>query len=867
VGLVAIQPLPLQRSCRRRRLCTCAFHVAMDGRRWRSFVASCPVVDHHCHVICEGKAKLETCVSEAQGSAQEDARYTLAAKRAVRRLSKLLGCERSFESVQETRNAIDTVELARLCFEEANIQAILVDDGLVAPNMWSLNKHKEVVKHVYRVARIERIAEETLEEYKETDTDQYPGWQQFQALFESNLAVTIKQDNVVSWKTIAAYRCGLAALGMDFEISEVEQAYNRTVEAVSADNEVRLSEPSLISWCVKAALRCASKASKCVPLQIHTGFGDTDLDLQQANPLLLKPFLEREDLLNIPVVVLHAGYPFTRDAGHLCSVHKNCFLDLGLAIPMLSQTGIEQVIRMALELCPSNKLLFSTDAHFMPEGFYIAVADVRESLLNILTSLLSTDEICEVEAIGITQALLWKNACTLYNLPVQPTNGESPMPLQMKSKVEILQVLWCDSAGITRCKAVPATRLDWVAQKGIGLTKACMGSPAYTDAPSPKSGLSPVGEINVVPDADTLRFVPWKTNHALSFGYMKCGNGQAWEYCPRSRLSQALQSLREFGINLQVGFEIEFILLKVSPSTSGSLEPVDDSGFCSATSFNQRIPFLDDLLVVLGQLDLQVRLLHAESARGQFEVSMQHGDAMSSADGLLLARLSIASIASKHGCKAAFLPKVFLGEAGNGCHLNVSLWDNTGGNLMSCSGKTGRKMSSTSFHFMGGIFHHLDALTAILAPSPLSYDRLAPDEWSGAYKCWGYQNREAPLRAISCGEQDPPLYWEIKTMDSTSNPYLAIAAVIAAGLDGLSSKRHLPPPVQMNPSTASMPLEFLPRNFKQATACLMSEKAEPIRRMLGEELITAFVAANTDNDQHFADKSFEEQVSCLLQRY
>ena len=824
-------------------------------------------MDHHCHVICEGKAKLETCVSEAQGNAQEDARNTLAARRAVRRLSELLGCERSFESVQETRDAIDTVELARLCFEKANIQAILVDDGLVAPNMWSLQKHKEVVKHVYRVARIERIAEETLEEYKEMNAGKYPSWQQFQGLFESNLTKTIEQDNVVSWKTIAAYRCGLAALGMDFEVSEVEQAYHRTVEVASADNKVRLSEASLISWCVKAALKCALKASKCVPLQIHTGFGDTDLDLQQANPLLLKPFLEREDLLNIPVVVLHAGYPFTRDAGHLCSVHKNCFLDLGLAIPMLSQAGIEQVIHMALELCPSNKLLFSTDAHFMPEGFYIAVADVRDSLVNVLTSLLSRDEICEVDAVGITEGLLWKNACTLYNLPVQPTNSMSQAPVKIESKVEVLQILWCDSAGITHCKAVPATRLDWVAQRGIGLTMACMGSPAYTDAPSPKSGVSPVGEINIIPDADTLRFVPWKTNHALSFGYMMCGNGQVWEYCPRFRLSRAMQSLHELGISLQVGFEIEFILLKANPSTSGSLEPVDNSGYCSATSFNQSAAFLDDLLLALGQLDLQVRLLHAESARGQFEVSMQHGDAMSSADGLLLARLSIASVASKHGCKAAFLPKVFLGEAGNGCHLNVSLWDNTGGSLMSYSGKTGRKMSRTSSHFMGGVFHHLDALTAILAPSPLSYDRLAPNAWSGAYKCWGYQNREAPLRAVSCGEQDPPLYWEIKTMDSTSNPYLAIAAVIAAGLDGLTSERHLPPPLQVNPSTASMPLELLPRNFKQAAACLMSEKAEPIRGMLGEKLIIAFVAANTDNDEHFADKSFEEQVSCLLPRY
>lgn len=104
-------------------------------------------------------------------------------------------------------------------------------------------------------------------------------------------------------------------------------------------------------------------------------------------------------------------------------------------------------------------------------------------------------------------------------------------------------------------------------------------------------------------------------------------------------------------------------------------------------------------------------------------------------------------------------------------------------------------------------------------------------------------------------------------MDSTSNPYLAIAAVVAAGMEGISSRRRLPLPVQINPSTSSVQLEILPRNFQQAATCLMSEKAEPIRRMLGEELVTAFLAVNADNDQHFADKSFEQQVSCLLSRY
>eukprot|EP00894_Picocystis_sp_ML_P002468 jgi/Pico_ML_1/52985/g3609.t1 len=209
----------------------------MDGRRWRGFVASCPIVDHHCHVVCEGKARLETCVSEAEGNAQEDAKHTLAAKRAVRRLAELLGCERSFEGVQEARNAIDTVEMARLCFEKANIQAVLVDDGLVAPNMWSLEKHKEVVKHVYRVARIERIAEETMEQRKERNANPFPTWEQFQKAFESNLSKTIQQDNVVSWKTIAAYRCGLAALGTDFEASEVDQAYHKTIQATAADGK------------------------------------------------------------------------------------------------------------------------------------------------------------------------------------------------------------------------------------------------------------------------------------------------------------------------------------------------------------------------------------------------------------------------------------------------------------------------------------------------------------------------------------------------------------------------------------------------------------------------------------------------------
>ncbi|KAH9602910.1 hypothetical protein KSS87_019879 [Heliosperma pusillum] len=290
---------------------------------------------------------------------------------------------------------------------------------------------------------------------------------------------------------------------------------------------------------------------------------------------------------------------------------------------------------------------------------------------------------------------------------------------------------------------------------------------------------------------------------------------------------------------LDAGFETEFYLLRpVTREGKEELLPFDLTPYCSSLAFDAAAPILRDMFSALQLMNIPMEQVHAEAGKGQFEIVLGHTVCHRAADNLVFSREGIRAVARKHGLVATFAPKYTMDDLGSGSHVHLSLLEN-GVNVFTGTAGSNHGMSKIGEEFMAGVLHHLPAILAFIAPNPNSYDRLQPDTWSGAYQCWGKDNREASLRtACPPGAADGVVSnFEIKSFDGCANPYLGLASIIAAGIDGLRKHLSLPPPIEANPSDLESELKRLPTTLSESLEAL--EKDSIFEDLLGKNLLTA----------------------------
>jgi uncharacterized protein len=362
-------------------------------------------VDQHAHNLPENahtRARFVGAFTESCDPALVDrhARSTLFFRRSVRDIADLLRCDPGEDAILTRREEIGLDALAALCFEQARLETILLDDGLDATGCWPVERHTRFVDS-RRVLRLETLALEAFHEAEQFDgfVDGFVG------------AIDPLPSNVVALKSIAAYRSGLA-----IEPVSMAAAAKRfqTLKREVGTGEFRLVDKTLGDVLLVEALQVAAKYG--IPVQLHTGFGDTDLDLRLSNPLHFRRVLEDPRLRSVPIVLLHASYPFVREGGYLASVYSNVYLDCGLAVPYLSVSGMRSVFRQLLELAPSTKILYSSDAHAIPELFYLGAKWGREALGFVLDEAIRDGDLLAREAEEVALAILRENARTLYGL-------------------------------------------------------------------------------------------------------------------------------------------------------------------------------------------------------------------------------------------------------------------------------------------------------------------------------------------------------------------------------------------------------------------------------------------------------------------
>jgi glutamine synthetase len=280
---------------------------------------------------------------------------------------------------------------------------------------------------------------------------------------------------------------------------------------------------------------------------------------------------------------------------------------------------------------------------------------------------------------------------------------------------------------------------------------------------------------------------------------------------------------------------------------------------------NVAAPVIDDVVAALQSQGMTVEQYYAELGWGQQELSISPAPAVQAADRHLLYRETVRGVALQHGLYASFAPKPWGDQAGNGCHLHFSVWDREyGGNRFYERGAE-YSLSPIARQFMAGILDHLPGLLALTCASVNSYRRLQPQMWASAYRAWGPDNREGALRVASPfkGHEADSTNVELKSSDSSANPYIALGGVIAAGLDGIERRLTLPPPVTVDPHTLSederkqIGADRLPTSLKEAIAHLRRDEA--LLKAMGERLATSYIAVKELDIEAFAaaDDSFE----------
>ncbi len=367
--------------------------------------------------------------------------------------------------------------------------------------------------------------------------------------------------------------------------------------------------------------------------------------------------------------------------------------------------------------------------------------------------------------------------------------------------VLLVRFLYCDHTGVTHGKQVHVSQLPNKLREGVGLTRAQMAM-NLLDHLVPVEGMEPVGEIRLVPDPDTFSVLPWTPAAASLICDQLDHNRRNWGSCPRMFLKEMVARAEEQGIHIEATFEDEFFLAR---EENGRYVPFDDAPVYSSIGMDLDAKVLHDIVVALGVQGIQVEQAFNEYGPGQQEISVGHGPALKAADTQIKLRDTVRGVALQHGLLASFAPKPFPDTVGSGSHIHFSLWDReTGANLL-YDAQESRGLSQMGRHVVGGILTHLPALIALTCPSYNSYRRLQPHAWSSAYTAWGFDNREAAVRVASpfWGREEQTYNIELKPVDGSANPYIALGAVIAAALDGIDSRLDPGAPVEHDPANLS----------------------------------------------------------------
>lgn len=361
----------------------------------------------------------------------------------------------------------------------------------------------------------------------------------------------------------------------------------------------------------------------------------------------------------------------------------------------------------------------------------------------------------------------------------------------------VMYLLWNDLVGVTRTRGVPLSEFDRRLDAGLGWAMAGQALTAFEDIVENVWG--PMDEARQIPDPDARFTIPGNDDHPAVHAVIcdsKRSLDEDWPACARTFFRNALADLKsETGLDLVTAFEHEF--------------SVEGEGFQPRTPFSfaaarEQHGLLCDLEAALQAVGVAPETIEPEFGVAQYEVSCGPQPGLHGADSAVIVRETIREVARRRGLEASLTPKPAPDAVGNGCHIHLSFADTDGTNVThDPDGPMG--LGPVAARFAAGILSHAEALVAITAPTPVSYYRLGPHHWSCGFRAIGVQNREATVRVVpgiarGADAARRRFNIEYRPVDATASPYLALGALVHAGLDGIRNDLALPKPAEKDPA-------------------------------------------------------------------
>ena len=378
-------------------------------------------------------------------------------------------------------------------------------------------------------------------------------------------------------------------------------------------------------------------------------------------------------------------------------------------------------------------------------------------------------------------------------------------------------------------------------------------------------------DMYLYPDYDTFEIFPWRPQQG-KVARLICDvytpDGKPFEGDPRWILKKTIKEANDLGYRFDVGPECEFFLFHTDDNGLPTTLSHEKAGYFDLGPNDLGENIRRDMVLTLEDMGFEIEASHHEVAPAQHEIDFKYDEALKTADNIQTFKMTVKTIAKRHGLYATFMPKPKFGISGSGMHINMSLATKEGKNIFADeNGKIG--LSDDAYHFIAGIMKHARGMSAITNPLVNSYKRLVPGYEAPVYIAWSAKNR-SPLIRIPASRGNGTRV-ELRNPDPTANPYLVLALCLAAGLDGIKNKIEVPESVdcniyEMTPGERrAAGIENMPADLKEAVDCLVAD--EFLCSVLGEHITTKYVEAKMKEWENYTTRVSQWEIDEYLYKY
>ncbi|MGS0764595.1 type I glutamate--ammonia ligase [Syntrophomonas curvata] len=379
-------------------------------------------------------------------------------------------------------------------------------------------------------------------------------------------------------------------------------------------------------------------------------------------------------------------------------------------------------------------------------------------------------------------------------------------------------------------------------------------------------------DMYLKPDPETFLILPWanpsfRGKTARIICDIFDSNNQPFIGSPRYALKKVLAEAAEMGFSMFVGPEPEFFLFHMDENGQPTLQTHDKASYFDLPPVDKGEEARRDMVETLQSIGFEIEAAHHEVAPGQHEIDFKYKDALKTADSIMTFRIVVRTVAQKHGLHATFMPKPIYGIAGSGMHLHISLFKDSQNIFSDPQSPDG--LSLVCKQFIAGVLKHSRAISAITSPTVNSYKRLVPGYEAPVYIAWSHRNRSPLIRIPS--RRGIGSRVEIRNPDPSCNPYLGLAVILKAGLEGIKNGLQPPAPVEQNIYEMDLAtrkqnhIESLPENLYEAVNEL--EKDEVIKEALGEHICSRFVLAKIREWESYSSRVYDWEIEHYLEKF